>query len=291
MARRGGGRGQKRAAKVRERRNRLVRHEQRREGHARLVTERQGDPLLVERRNHADGTTTIAVPTATPGGALVSNGSDARITAFRTELGRDPGRDDALVSDLEAWSDRVEYYLDEALGDAFDADEFEEEPDQELAGLIARMELVCLVAVGRTIRERTTDVARVLGEFITADGLVVTAAETSDLDVEDVSEFAGLARPVAYVVLAGWLTGIRERQPDVAMAEPATSWIDETLGPEAAAAAHRGSALLSEPVVGESARTLIDELGDDLVPALVWLTSGAVARFGDGDVAWLPVLE
>jgi hypothetical protein len=75
------------------------------------------------------------------------------------------------------------------------------------------------------------------------------------------------------------------------MAEPATSWIDETLGPEAAAAAHRGSALLSEPVVGESARTLIDELGDDLVPALVWLTSGAVARFGDGDVAWLPVLE
>jgi hypothetical protein len=71
------------------------------------------------------------------------------------------------------------------------------------------------------------------------------------------------------------------------MAEPAAAWVEAALGAEAGAAARRVSVLLAEPSDADIEDELFDELGDGAVPALVWLTSGVVARFGDGDVAWL----
>jgi hypothetical protein len=32
---------------------------------------------------------------------------------------------------------------------------------------------------------------------------------------------------------------------------------------------------------------LAEELQEDFLPALVWLTAGVVAEYGGGDVAWL----
>ncbi len=64
----------------------------------------------------------------------------------------------------------------------------------------------------------------------------------------------------------------------VAMAEPAASWVEATLGVTAGAAAQRVSVLLSGPSGADVEEELLDELGDDAVPALVWLTSGVVTR-------------
>jgi hypothetical protein len=98
-------------------------------------------------------------------------------------------------------------------------------------------------------------------------------------------EIAALARSIALESLSERLSVIRVRQPDVAMAEPAAAWVEAALGAEAGAAARRVSVLLAEPSDADIEDELFDELGAGAVPALVWLTSGSVACFGD--VAWL----
>jgi len=104
MAKQGGGgaRGQKRAAKIQARQQRIAQDELRREEHARLVVGRSGDPRFVQRTNHPDGSATVRWDVDTPAGRGMREGLDAQLAAFRRKFGREPGPQDPLFFDPDA---------------------------------------------------------------------------------------------------------------------------------------------------------------------------------------------
>lgn len=101
-------------------------------------------------------------------------------------------------------------------------------------------------------------------------------------------EAAGLAGAMSFGVLAGWLTGAREAGLSPAQAKAATAWVDEHLGARAGEAASRMSGMIGVPGAGEvTVSEVAENLGDDLLPAMIWLTCGVVAVAGSGDTGWL----
>ncbi|MEJ2890800.1 hypothetical protein [Actinomycetospora aeridis] len=74
------------------------------------------------------------------------------------------------------------------------------------------------------------------------------------------------------------------------LARRAVGWVAE-LGESAPAVERLGVALLDQPQDVAAVEPCIVELGDDYLPAMVWLLTGAVAVAGDGDVRWLDALD
>jgi hypothetical protein len=182
------------------------------------------------------------------------------------------------VAVVREWLDVRCPPLDGEFDDDFD-ELFDE--DRVYGEFHDEIERICRLAIAGTLEERTTDAVRDVRELVDVDGAAMDPGQMAR------AEIAGLARSIARESLAGRLSVVRVRHQEVAMAEPAASWVEATLGVTAGAAARRVSVLLSGPSDADVEEELLDELGDDAVPALVWLTSGVVARFGGGDVAWL----
>lgn len=125
-------------------------------------------------------------------------------------------------------------------------------------------------AVAATLSERSPEPARLL------------AAAVIDTDASVAlhhAEAADLGQGVAYLILARWIMSIQrhERQSE----HGALGWVARHLGPVCAAAADLAVATLSPTA------DICEELGQELLPALVWLTAGLVAEYGDGDATWL----
>lgn len=345
----GGGRGQKRAAKVHARQQRLAREEERREQHAQVVTERSGDPRFVQRVNHPDGTATVSWAAETPTGQSMREAMELQREAFRTKFGREPGPADPLMFDpdadeptflteermaavfeemvdsvayaggdtalakswrdlgyvvttdtqhlfsaaeVAAWDETYGTYLETGVGGS-EVDDDAEEPD--VGDLLELLDSALRRAVHRTISEALSEPAREVASMIIAGDVEAMQADSQapavDGDPAPLGE-GSLGLSLAFAVLAGWLTAMREDRPGVPMAVAAVEWVRTELGEAPAAAALRASGLLgAEHDADLTVQGLLDELQEEFVPALVWLTAGAVARFGGGDVTRLPSLD
>lgn len=72
------------------------------------------------------------------------------------------------------------------------------------------------------------------------------------------------------------------------LADTVLDWITAHLGEPAAGLARRAAGLVSAPDTPDlTGNQLADDLGHDLIPAILWLVAGMVVAYGAGDAAWL----
>jgi hypothetical protein len=102
VGKQGGSRGQKRAAKVKARQQRLAQEEALREQHARLVVDRADDPRFVQRRIGEDGSASLQWDPNTPAGRELGGALESQLDRFRQKFGREPGADDPVFFDPDA---------------------------------------------------------------------------------------------------------------------------------------------------------------------------------------------
>lgn len=139
-------------------------------------------------------------------------------------------------------------------------------------------------AVQATIDEPSPDPAR------------QCARQFFDIDAHAApDEDGGPAQMMALLTLVRWLSLAREEladRPDrPGRVEDVLGWIEEHLGKRYRARARYTSGLLeSKDAAGEVA-IYQHALQEEFLPALVWLLAGAVARFGEGKIAWLRALD
>lgn len=110
------------------------------------------------------------------------------------------------------------------------------------------------------------------------------ATRVIDTDVsvaESCGDGACLGQSAAFITLARWIMSVQQAG---APTEAALEWVRDTLGAECAMAATTATATVSRSPAGTTA---IDHLGDDLLPALVWLAAGLTAAYGNSDPQWL----
>jgi hypothetical protein len=109
--------GQRRAAKVKARQQRLTREVAVREAHARLVTERTGDPRFVQRTTGPDGVTSLHWDPDTPAGRHMAQVLEGQHEGFRQKFGREMRGDDPVFFDPDA--DRPMPMTPEAMDASF----------------------------------------------------------------------------------------------------------------------------------------------------------------------------
>ncbi|WP_328688169.1 hypothetical protein OHA74_52950 [Streptomyces phaeochromogenes] len=180
------------------------------------------------------------------------------------------------AAEVMAFSDAVHAYRSaQGEPDAEEADgstgEDLGETDDRAAAVAGLREVVAAIMVRRDPRIALRVVV----------GLERVAEEAGD-------EAAGLAGAMSFGVLAGWLTGARDAGLPPAQAKAATAWVDEHLGARASESASRMAGMIGAPGAGDvTVAEVAEDLGDDLLPAMIWLTCGVVAVAGAGDAGWL----
>jgi hypothetical protein len=179
------------------------------------------------------------------------------------------------AADIQAWQDTVEFYQEDEEFDGDDSglDELLGLLTDELAGTVAATVEQCSAQPARRFAAQVMDTDAAVDEEVGETDSVADGAP-------------GLS--LAFMVLAGWLSAAREELADPRMAEAVTAWIETRLGADCARAASRAAGILGSESAGDlTVQGLADELEADFLPALIWLTAGVVAEYGDGDVGWL----
>ncbi len=205
--------------------------------------------------------------------------------------------DDPTFSDPDADS-RVPRSSD-AVGSAFDemiehaakttvepyqaAEEFDDE-DGGLEDLLGLATDGSEAVVASTIEQRSPEPARIFVERVrNIDNAV--GDQTGDA-ADDEDGTPGLS--MACAILIGWLTAAREEQADPQMADKVLAWIGASLGSNVAQIAGTAAGILDPDTPrGLIVQDFADELEVDFLPALIWLTAGVVAEYGNGEIAWL----
>jgi hypothetical protein len=136
-------------------------------------------------------------------------------------------------------------------------------------------------AVRATLEHRTPDAAR------------HAAAELVHVDERAAPENrGGPAQLIGMLTLVRWLSLVREATPDRAdRVEVVLARVEELLGKRYRARAKYVSGALVDDAAAAEVPAAQAALQTEFLPALAWLAAGAVAEFGDGDVAWLRGLE
>ena len=150
--------------------------------------------------------------------------------------------------------------------------------DLDIDGLLRLLAAELDTVVGDIIRHRSPDPAR----------LFAARVRDTDLAVPTGDGWA-LGASAAFYVTVGRLTADRfwtvgDRQA----VDRAVSWIHRTLGTECAGSAERAGRLIVPDSDGPPAavRAVADQLGQDFLPALVWLAAGLVAQDGHQPPPW-----
>jgi hypothetical protein len=150
---------------------------------------------------------------------------------------------------------------------------------EEVAGIIGDL---LRTAVSATISDPAPDPAReAVGEFLDIDE-----------NAGSVDAAGGPTELLATLTLVRWHSLAREELADrPRRVEEVLAWIEENLGKRyRARARYTSPILLSE----EGAREIVvyrSALEEEFLATLVWLLAGAVALYGDGDIAWLDELD
>jgi hypothetical protein len=113
------------------------------------------------------------------------------------------------------------------------------------------------------------------------------------LDQDDIDE-AALCASTAVTILLGWLVGAREHQadggapPEEPIGPAAVEWVRANLGNDEAGQALMLAGTLEHPQAPELTMAgAVEQLGDALLPALLWLAAGLTATAGHADPDWL----
>jgi hypothetical protein len=170
------------------------------------------------------------------------------------------------------WQDTVErHWADESNVDDYGVD---------MADLIGLLSREIERAVADTLADRSPEPARRLVVRVTEADLLATA--------EGDGRDGAIGSSISFLVLAGWLRPVRDEHPGAAVADDILGWVRAELGASHADVAGRATGILgAADAPSPSLRQLTDDLGDDLLPALVWLAAGAVMCCGNGEIAWL----
>ncbi|GAA4704801.1 hypothetical protein GCM10023215_50740 [Pseudonocardia yuanmonensis] len=100
------------------------------------------------------------------------------------------------------------------------------------------------------------------------------------------------AQALAFAVLLGWLANRGPRPIPAAARTRVPEWVRSTLGEEPAAAVDRVIGILgSDADRAEAIGPVAEELGDDYLAALVWISAGLVALYGEGSTDYLPGVD
>lgn len=155
----------------------------------------------------------------------------------------------------------------------------EQKAFEEVAGIVGDL---LRKAVAATLTDRVPERAReAVGEFLDIDG----SAAPGEGD-------GGPTELLATLTLVRWHSLAREAladRPD--RVEEVLAWIEENIGRR-----HRARARYTSPIMlsEEGAQEIVvyrSALGEEFLATLIWLLAGTVARYADGDVAWLDALE
>jgi hypothetical protein len=205
--------------------------------------------------------------------------------------------DDPTFSDSDADSPapsnpkRVGSVLDEMIEHAANtiaepyqaAEDFDDE-DGGLEDLLGLVTYGSEAVVASTIAQRSSEPARIFAERVRNSDNAV-GDQTSDT-ADDEYGTPGLS--MACAILVGWLTAAREEQADPQMTDKVLAWIGASLGSDVAQIAGTAADVLdTDTTRGRTVQYFTDELETDFLPALIWLTAGVVAEYGNGEVAWL----
>ena len=137
-------------------------------------------------------------------------------------------------------------------------------------------------AVSATISEKAPEPAReAVGEFFDLDE-----------NAGSVDAAGGPTELLATLTLVRWHSLAREELADRPQrVEEVLAWIEANIGKRYRARARYTSPILESE---EGAREMVvyrDALEEEFLATLIWLLAGAVALYGDGDIAWLERLE
>ncbi|OLF09251.1 hypothetical protein BU204_33280 [Actinophytocola xanthii] len=137
-------------------------------------------------------------------------------------------------------------------------------------------------AVRETLALRSPEPARLMAAKVHETDLAI--AETGEQDEDEGAP--GLS--IAFAVLTAWIAGAHDELHAPGVSDTVLRWIAQHLGEPAAGLARRTAGILGvREVPAEVIDDLVDDLGPDFIPSLVWIASGLVAEHGAGDPAWL----
>jgi hypothetical protein len=136
-------------------------------------------------------------------------------------------------------------------------------------------------AVAATVSDRVPDRAReAVGEFLDID------------DSAGVDAGGGPTELLAMLTMVRWHSLAREELTDrPERVEEVLAWIEENLGKRYRARARYTSAIMVSEKGAQEIVAYRSALEEDFLATLIWLLAGAVALYGDGDIAWLDALE
>jgi hypothetical protein len=174
---------------------------------------------------------------------------------------------------VQEFFDTVEKYHDDH--------ESEDDPDvDDIIDLLAP-QLEAVVEV--TLKQQSPQPARLF-----AAALIKSDIATADLENYDVEKDGSFVVPIAFAVLVTWSIGARQELNTTDLADTVLAWISTHLGESTAVLARHAAGILdSADVSGLTVKQLADELGHDVVPAMIWVAAGLVAEYGSGDATWL----
>jgi hypothetical protein len=123
--------------------------------------------------------------------------------------------------------------------------------------------------------------------------LVASDGEVAPPDLAPGDPGGAPAQALAFAVLIGWLANRGPRPVPAAARTRVPEWVRSTLGDEPAAAVGRVIGILgSDEERAEAIGPVAEELGDDYLAALMWVSAGLVALYGDGSVDdYLPTVD
>lgn len=126
-------------------------------------------------------------------------------------------------------------------------------------------------AIAGTLSERSPVPARGFAAQVIDTDLTMTGRH---------ADAAHLGQGTAVLLLTRWIMAIQRSGAGPDPERQALCWVARCLGPECEAAAAK-AAIMVDP-----ASVIDEDLGEDLLPALLWLTSGLSAEYGDSDPRW-----
>jgi hypothetical protein len=115
--------------------------------------------------------------------------------------------------------------------------------------------------------------------------LVASDGEIAPPDLAPDDPAGTPAQALAFGVLVGWLANRGPRPIPTTARTRVPEWVRSTLGDEPGAAVDRVIGVLgSDEDRLEAIGPVAEELGDDYLAALMWISAGLVALYGDGSV-------
>ncbi|MCE0766296.1 hypothetical protein LWC35_25835 [Pseudonocardia kujensis] len=135
-------------------------------------------------------------------------------------------------------------------------------------------------AVGDTLASSSPEPAR---EEVRC--LVASDGETAPPDLAPGDPAGAPAQALAFAVLLGWLANSGPRPIPASARTRVPEWVRSTLGDGPAVAVDRVIGILgSDEDRAEAIGPVAEELGDDYLAALMWISAALVALYGEGAV-------